>query len=223
MLIVSYNSRVSLCVLLLCICVSNTQAILFKSDITQAIERKYCAIIASNTPQALDETITTVQDTEVTLNVLTNDRTDIGTIVLVEVGKPKHGIVACAADGNCTYTPNRGFVGIDTFTYTISASQGGSSTATVTVIVEEPRFDEEEIQPEADIIPGQLEDDDLDETVSIDDFEDTVNEVEDREDIDDDLIFDDEEAQQDGNNGQDDNNINNEEVPEDIQELIDDL
>ena len=40
------------------------------------------------------------------------------------------------------YTPNTGFEGVDTFTYTISDGNGGTDTATVTVTVGQPQLAE---------------------------------------------------------------------------------
>src|SRR4029077_17335832 len=44
------------------------------------------------------------------------------------------GTVTLNADGSFTYTPLTGFIGVDTFTYTVTNSSG-SSTATVSITV----------------------------------------------------------------------------------------
>jgi hypothetical protein len=46
-----------------------------------------------------------------------------------------HGSVVLNANGTVTYTPNSGFSGTDSFTYTASDEQGNSATGTVTVTV----------------------------------------------------------------------------------------
>ncbi len=50
------------------------------------------------------------------------------------------GQAVLAADGSFTYTPNAGFVGVDTFTYTATNTTTGavSSAATVTITVTDP-------------------------------------------------------------------------------------
>jgi hypothetical protein len=52
--------------------------------------------------------------------------------------QPAHGDVTLAEDGSFTYTPDGGFWGADTFTYTASAGGDASNAATVTIVVEEP-------------------------------------------------------------------------------------
>ncbi len=47
-----------------------------------------------------------------------------------------NGTATCDPGGDCTYTPDAGFVGTDTFDYTITDGNGGFDTATVTVTVE---------------------------------------------------------------------------------------
>ncbi|MFW2101991.1 Ig-like domain-containing protein, partial [Acinetobacter johnsonii] len=46
-----------------------------------------------------------------------------------------NGIVNIDAQGTITFTPNTGFSGQETFNYSISDGQGGSSTATETINV----------------------------------------------------------------------------------------
>jgi VCBS repeat-containing protein len=49
--------------------------------------------------------------------------------------QPLHGSVTRNADGSFIYTPQPGYVGLDSFTYTISDGRGGFDTATVTLQV----------------------------------------------------------------------------------------
>jgi LPXTG-motif cell wall-anchored protein len=46
-----------------------------------------------------------------------------------------HGKVTVNADGTCTYQPDPGFSGQDSFTYTVRNPDGSSSTATVIIQV----------------------------------------------------------------------------------------
>ena len=84
---------------------------------------------------AVDDYAATPEDTPVTVSVLDNDTdADNGTISLVSVTNAQHG--AAAIDGNSvTYTPNQGFDGDDSFTYTITDSEGQTATATVHITV----------------------------------------------------------------------------------------
>ena len=48
---------------------------------------------------------------------------------------PGDGTATINANGTVRYTPDAGFVGTDTFDYTVSDGNGGSDTGTVTVTV----------------------------------------------------------------------------------------
>jgi uncharacterized repeat protein (TIGR01451 family) len=56
--------------------------------------------------------------------------------------QPSHGSATCAADGTCQYTPERGYSGADSFTYTISDASGSPETAegtvSITVVAAQP-------------------------------------------------------------------------------------
>ena len=86
-------------------------------------------------PTAQDDAASTPQGMPVTINVLTNDLDDglPGPLSIVSVGQPKAGSAVTNA-GQVVYTPNSGFLGDDSFSYTISDGQS-TSTATVRVKV----------------------------------------------------------------------------------------
>jgi large repetitive protein len=85
---------------------------------------------------ARDDSATTHQDAPVQIQVLANDGEQNGdTLTIVEVGNPVHGTAIPGAGGAITYIPPAGWLGIDSFTYTISDGRGGTATATVTVTV----------------------------------------------------------------------------------------
>jgi hypothetical protein len=70
-----------------------------------------------------------------TIAVLTNDSdVDGDTLTVTAVTQGAHGTVAVVA-GSVTYTPTAGFIGTDTFTYTISDGNGGTAIGTVVVTV----------------------------------------------------------------------------------------
>ena len=90
-------------------------------------------------PNAVDDTITTDEGQAGSVNVLSNDTDPNGDALSVTTLSPTatHGTVACAATGLCTYTPDAGFHGTDSFAYSISDGQGGSANANVSVTVNE--------------------------------------------------------------------------------------
>jgi hypothetical protein len=55
-------------------------------------------------------------------------------LTITSVTAPSHG-VAQVVDGMVRYTPSGGFVGTDSFGYTINDGVGGTASATVTVTV----------------------------------------------------------------------------------------
>jgi len=70
------------------------------------------------------------------LPVLVNDSdVDADTLTVTLVTQPAHGQVSLV-DGVLHYTPRPGYVGTDSFTYTVSDGQGGTATSTVTLTVE---------------------------------------------------------------------------------------
>ena len=91
---------------------------------------------ANDGPIAIDDEGTIPQDTPIVIPVLGND-TDIDgdPLTVTDVTDPANGSVTINADGTITYTPNAGFLGVDTFEYTISDGNGGTDTATVTLTV----------------------------------------------------------------------------------------
>ncbi|MFO0796199.1 MAG: tandem-95 repeat protein [Gemmataceae bacterium] len=73
------------------------------------------------------------------VDTLTNDTPDPDgseVLTVVAVTQPGNGTAAVAPGGRgVLYTPAAGFVGTDTFTYTINDGNGGPATSTVTVVV----------------------------------------------------------------------------------------
>ena len=90
-------------------------------------------------PIANNDTATTNEERAVTVNVLEND-TGKG-ISISNVSSPSNG-TALISGSSIAYTPNSGFIGTDSFTYTIKDSIGQTSSANVTVTVnKEPHPD----------------------------------------------------------------------------------
>jgi VCBS repeat-containing protein len=91
--------------------------------------------------QPADDTVSTTADTPVTVlmeTLLANDGAQEGdTFTVTEYGAPSFGSLEFNGDGGFTYTPNEGFVGQDTFTYTITDFRGRFATANVVIDVAE--------------------------------------------------------------------------------------
>ena len=88
-------------------------------------------------PVAADDAVETDEGIAVTVDVLGNDSDADGDLLVINaVSQPGNG-VAVIDNSAVTYTPAAGFVGIDSFTYTVVDGRGGSAEATVTVTVRE--------------------------------------------------------------------------------------
>ncbi len=98
------------------------------------------AVLAALAPTANNDVATTVESTAVRINVLANDSDPDGDpLTITSVGPAARGAVTNNGDGTLTYTPAAGYIGVDTFVYTICAPQGcqtTSATAAVTVTIE---------------------------------------------------------------------------------------
>jgi surface-anchored protein len=74
-----------------------------------------------------------------TLDVIANDSSEADgfeVLVLTGVGEASHGSTALAGDGkSVSYTPDPGFIGSDSFNYTVTDEHGGAADATVHVTV----------------------------------------------------------------------------------------
>jgi hypothetical protein len=95
-------------------------------------------------PQAVDDTTSTNPDTPVVIPVLANDTDFEGAATLVQASVrvtdfATHGSTSVnPATGAITYTPNPGYLGPDTFRYTVADNGGAvSNKATVTVTVQQ--------------------------------------------------------------------------------------
>jgi len=86
---------------------------------------------------AVDDGLTTTEDTPLNDNVMVNDQVLCNLpIVVTSNTDPQHGTVSVSADGSFTYSPAPDFNGTDSFTYTITDNTGASSIATVTIQVD---------------------------------------------------------------------------------------
>jgi len=95
-----------------------------------------CNGTPNQAPVAVDDSGTSTNGNPVTINVLGNDYDPDGDPLTVSVQQPEHGTLTVNG-GSITYTPNPGFNGTDTYTYTIcdDATPPLCDQATVTITV----------------------------------------------------------------------------------------
>lgn len=87
-------------------------------------------------PDARADQVTTDIDTPVTISVLANDTDpENGALTIVGIGSAGNGNLTFNADFSITYTPDLGFTGSDSFSYTVADPAGNQDTATVNVTV----------------------------------------------------------------------------------------
>ena len=92
----------------------------------------------NDAPDAVDDITVTFQPQAVTLDVLANDSDPNGdplSVIAASVSTPGAGSVGFDPGGNVTFTPDAAFTGNALISYTASDGQGGTDTATLTVIV----------------------------------------------------------------------------------------
>ena len=97
-------------------------------------------VVRNKPPVANDDSYTTPRDT--TLNVdalnglLANDTDDSPvTLEIGNIADPEHGTVLVTPDGAFEYVPEAGFIGTDSFLYTVSDGVSESDEAIVTITV----------------------------------------------------------------------------------------
>jgi cyclophilin family peptidyl-prolyl cis-trans isomerase len=89
-------------------------------------------------PVANNDTIATPRGVGVNIAVLKNDSTGADaneSLVIISTTAPTNGSARIMPDGTIRYEPKDGFVGKDTFTYTVQDPLGETATATVEVTV----------------------------------------------------------------------------------------
>lgn len=98
--------------------------------------------VANVAPTANNDQMNTTELQEVTANLLDNDSDpgndlDTASLTILGTSGPNDGGVTIGAllDGNVTYTPDRGFIGGDSFRYEVCDDDGDCSSANVQVSV----------------------------------------------------------------------------------------
>src|SRR5262249_45052319 len=114
------------------------------TDVTNGTKTAYTTVsitVTNTAPSAVNDSYSTVQDGTLNINapgVLANDSDPEGQAVSVGAPRPAtspaHGSVSLAANGSFDYTPDAGYSGNDSFTYSVTDGFA-SSTATVTISI----------------------------------------------------------------------------------------
>jgi len=90
-------------------------------------------------PQAQNDTVRTVPDAAITIDVLANDFDPDGTpLQVIALTPPENGTATIVGDTLVVYTPDSGFEGEDTFSYTILDGHADTATGTATIKIKQP-------------------------------------------------------------------------------------
>src|SRR5204862_7776839 len=91
-------------------------------------------VLDTSVPQANAQSLNTNEGTALQLTIAANE-TD-GDALTYAIGiSPAHGMLTPTGNGAYTYTPNAGYHGPDSFTFTASDGTNTSNTATVAITV----------------------------------------------------------------------------------------
>ena len=119
--------------------VSGEKLFFAASDSTAGLELN---VVENDAPVATNDSASSVNGAAVTINVVANDTDSDGTVDPTSVhiaSQPAHGSVSVTQSGSVVYTPNAGYQGSDSFTYSDSDNQGTmSNIATVTITTTQP-------------------------------------------------------------------------------------
>ncbi|MCE5326265.1 MAG: tandem-95 repeat protein, partial [Planctomycetaceae bacterium] len=93
-------------------------------------------VTANANPVAANDAVSAISGTPVTVNVLANDSDPDGDPLTVTANTAAaHGTVVKNSNGTFTYTSAAGYIGADSFGYSISDGKGGTASALVNVTV----------------------------------------------------------------------------------------
>lgn len=114
----------------------NSQGVTAEAEVTLVIER------VNQDPIAFDNHYALEQNSELTVSgagLLVNDIDfdgDALTVNTTPVTDVQNGTLTLNADGSFNYQPNSDFIGTDSFEYRVEDGNGGSNTATITLLIE---------------------------------------------------------------------------------------
>ncbi len=91
-------------------------------------------IVANSTPEA-DEATFKGQRDDLIADTLTGSDADNDALTFAEGTPPTHGELELKSDGSFRYMPDSGYIGIDSFTFTVTDGYSASSPATATLVI----------------------------------------------------------------------------------------
>jgi len=95
-----------------------------------------CIAFVDDEPIAVDDNISTNEDTPVNINVCANDTASVdGGNVWSSITQPANGSISFTAPCTFTYTPDPNFNGTDSFQYIVCDVDGDCDTATVNITI----------------------------------------------------------------------------------------
>ncbi|MFB0516810.1 MAG: tandem-95 repeat protein, partial [Candidatus Neomarinimicrobiota bacterium] len=109
----------------------------FDGDLSDTLVVSITVTSVNNVPIAVNDSVTTLEDSAVTVHILANDSDpEHDLLFLTDVTQGVHGeVVIDAGDTTVTYTPEANFFGPDSFIYTVSDPYSAYATAQVYVTV----------------------------------------------------------------------------------------
>lgn len=135
--------------------------------------------VDNEVPRTLNDSATTLEDTPVQIDILSNDFDPDGSLSTSTIGlavPPQHGTVTFdSSTGVATYTPDLNYFGPDEFTYIVQDTEGGASrvtkvTLTVTPVNDPPLVQDDTVETPANQavnIPILANDGDVDGTLDV--------------------------------------------------------
>ncbi|HET9217662.1 MAG TPA: tandem-95 repeat protein, partial [Terriglobia bacterium] len=95
------------------------------------------ALVSDSAPQALDDQVTTLEDTaSAAFNVLANDIDPGDVLTVLTFGQPSRGTVVQTLPGTFIYTPQPNTFGLDSFTYVVQDLEGNTDSGQVLISVQ---------------------------------------------------------------------------------------
>lgn len=107
-------------------------------DVATVLIEVYGTTFSNDLPIATNDVNATPITTPISGNVSANDNEPDGDVLTVSttlISTPGNGSVQILANGDYTYTPNAGYIGIDAFTYETCDGVSGCDQATVFIVV----------------------------------------------------------------------------------------
>ncbi|MFD0991574.1 Ig-like domain-containing protein, partial [Tenacibaculum geojense] len=103
--------------------------------IPQSCSTSEVIIVVNPVDDTVDDEAEVANDESVDIDVLANDTFTTDAITVTDATNPANGTVTINSDGTITYTPNEGFIGIDTFVYTVTVTNADGTITTETAEV----------------------------------------------------------------------------------------